>query len=48
MISFNDSSLGKNILYYNKRVDWRDGKPVKVEQPDEIITYEKACRWQKS
>jgi len=42
MISFDDSSLEKNILYYNKRIDWMDGRPVKVEQPDEIITYEKS------
>ncbi len=41
MISFDDSSLEKNILYYNKRIDWVDGKPVKVEQPDEIIEYGK-------
>lgn len=41
MVSFDDASLEKNILYYNKRIDWVDGKPVKVEQPDEIITYEK-------
>jgi predicted dehydrogenase len=42
MVSFDDSSLEKNILYYNKHIDWMDGKPVKVEQPDEIITYEKS------
>jgi len=41
MISFDDSSLEKNILYYNKRIDWVDEKPVKVEQPDEIIVYKK-------
>ncbi|WP_027364656.1 Gfo/Idh/MocA family protein [Desulfotruncus alcoholivorax] len=41
MISFDDSSLDKNILYYNKHIDWVEGKPVKVEQPDEIIPYEK-------
>ncbi|NLX90383.1 MAG: Gfo/Idh/MocA family oxidoreductase [Firmicutes bacterium] len=41
MVSFDDSSLEKNILYYNKRIDWMDGRPVKVEQPDEIIAYEK-------
>ena len=34
--------LDKNILYYNKRIDWEDGKPVKVEQPDEIIAYDKS------
>lgn len=41
MISFDDSSLEKNILYYKKHIDWVEGKPVKVEQPDEIIVYEK-------
>lgn len=41
MISFDDASREKNILYYNKRIDWVDEKPVKVEQPDEIIAYEK-------
>jgi len=42
MLSFDDSSLEKNILYYNKRIDWVEGRPVKVEQPDEIIPYEKS------
>jgi UDP-2-acetamido-3-amino-2,3-dideoxy-glucuronate N-acetyltransferase len=41
MLSFDDSSLEKNIIYYNKHIDWLKGKPVKVEQPDEIIAYEK-------
>lgn len=41
MISFDDASLEKNIIYYNKNIDWVDGKPVNVEQPEEIITYEK-------
>lgn len=41
MISFDDSSSEKNIFYYNKHIDWVDGKPVKVEDPDEIIAYEK-------
>jgi len=41
MLSFDDSSIEKNILYYNKHIDWVEGKPVKVEQPDEIIAYEK-------
>ncbi|NLD46436.1 MAG: Gfo/Idh/MocA family oxidoreductase [Clostridiaceae bacterium] len=39
MLSFEDSSADKQIKYYNKRIDWVDGKPVKVEQPDEIIAY---------
>lgn len=42
MISFDDSPIEKNILYYNKHIDWVEDKPVKVEQPDEIIAYEKA------
>jgi predicted dehydrogenase len=41
MISFDDSSVDKNILYYNKRIAWENGKPVKVEEPDEIVAYEK-------
>jgi len=42
MISFDDSSKEKNILFYNKRIDWKDGMPTKVEEPDEIIYYEKS------
>lgn len=41
MISFDDSSLEKNILYYNKHIGWVDNKPIKIEEPDEIIPYEK-------
>lgn len=41
MISFEDSSPEKNILYYNKHIDWAEGRPVKAEQSDEIIPYEK-------
>ena len=39
-LSFEDSSPGKNILYYNKRIDWHNGKPLKIEQPEEVIPYE--------
>lgn len=42
MISFDDSSKEKNILFYNKRIDWKDGMPTKVEEPDEIIYYERS------
>ena len=42
MLSFDDSSVDKNILYYNKRIDWENGKPIKVEEPGEIVAYEKA------
>ncbi len=41
MLSFDDSSKEKNILYYNKRIDWQGGRPVMVEEPDEIIDYER-------
>jgi predicted dehydrogenase len=42
MISFDDSSAEKNILYYNKKIGWDNGRPVKIEKPDEIIAYEQA------
>lgn len=41
MLSFDDSSSDKHIQFYNKRIDWEKGKPVKVEEPDQIIPYEK-------
>lgn len=41
MISFDDSTREKEIYYYNKRIDFENGVPVKVEHPDEIIPYEK-------
>lgn len=41
MLSFEDSSNDKNILYYDKHVDWVQKQPVMVEEPDEIIFYDK-------
>lgn len=41
MISFDDSTKEKEIHFYNKRIDFENGIPVKVEEPDEIIDYEK-------
>ncbi len=41
MIAFDDSSTEKEIHFYNKRIDFIEGVPVKVEKPDEIIPYEK-------
>jgi UDP-2-acetamido-3-amino-2,3-dideoxy-glucuronate N-acetyltransferase len=41
MISFDDSTKEKEIHFYNKRIDFENGIPVKVEEPDEIIEYEK-------
>ena len=40
MISFDDSTVEKEIHLYNKRIDFEKGMPVKVEQPDEIVKYE--------
>lgn len=41
MISFDDSTKEKDIHFYNKRIDFERGIPVKVENPDEIIPYER-------
>ena len=41
MLSFEDSSADKNIVFHNKQIDFENGIPVKVEHPDEIIPYEK-------
>lgn len=41
MISFDDSSVEKEIKFYDKRIQFENGMPVKVEKPTEIIPYEK-------
>jgi len=41
MLSFDDSTNEKSIHFYNKRIDFEKGIPVKVEKADEIISYEK-------
>lgn len=41
MISFDDSSAAKDILFYNKRVEFVDGKPLCIDNPTEIIPYER-------
>lgn len=41
MISFDDSTVEKEIHFYNKHFEFENGVPVKVEHPDEIIPYEK-------
>lgn len=40
MISFDDAG-DKTIRYYHKSVNFDNGIPVKVEEPDEVIPYEK-------
>lgn len=42
MISFDDFSKEKNVMFYNKRIDWDANMPIKVEEPDEIIPYERS------
>ena len=41
MLSFEDSSSDKNIVFYNKHISFEEGLPVKNEKPDKIIPYEK-------
>jgi UDP-2-acetamido-3-amino-2,3-dideoxy-glucuronate N-acetyltransferase len=41
MLSFDDSTAEKEIHFYNKSIDFENGIPVKVENPDEIIPYER-------
>lgn len=41
MLFFDDSSPEKNILYYHNCIDWQGEKPVALEQPAEIIAYER-------
>ncbi len=39
MISFDDAS-DKQILYYKKKIEFNNGIPAKIEEPNEIIPYE--------
>ena len=41
MILFEDSSEKKEIKFYNKQIEFEQGIPVKVENPDEIIPYDR-------
>ena len=41
MLSFEDSSKEKNIVFHNKYFEFENGQPVRFEQPDEIIEYER-------
>ncbi|MCK9303673.1 MAG: Gfo/Idh/MocA family oxidoreductase [Bacteroidales bacterium] len=40
MISFDDATKDKELHFYNKHIDFENGQPVKIENPDEIIEYE--------
>jgi len=41
MFSYEDSSNEKNILFYEKGIDWIKGEPIKRDGPTEIISYDK-------
>jgi UDP-2-acetamido-3-amino-2,3-dideoxy-glucuronate N-acetyltransferase len=40
MVSFDDATAEKEIKFYDKRIDFEKGIPVKVENPTKIISYE--------
>ena len=40
MLSFEDSSEKKELLYYEKGIDWVQGEPVKRDGPTEVIEYD--------
>ncbi|MFC1751837.1 Gfo/Idh/MocA family oxidoreductase [Thermoproteota archaeon] len=42
MVSFEDSSKDKQILYYEKGIKWINGEPITHEGPTEVVTYERA------
>lgn len=41
MLVYEDSSVDKNIVFYNKHIEFENGIPIKVEEPDELIPYER-------
>ncbi len=41
MFSFEDSSESKDILFFEKGIDWVRGEPIKRDGPTEIIPYER-------
>lgn len=41
MLSFEDSSEAKHILFYEKGIDWIKGEPIRRDGPTEIIPYDK-------
>ena len=41
MLSFEDSSDGKEIRFYEKGIDWVRGAPIKREGPTEVVPYDR-------
>ena len=42
MLSYEDSSKNKELLFYEKGIDWIQGEPIKRDGPTETIPYEKS------
>ncbi|HUU27579.1 MAG TPA: Gfo/Idh/MocA family oxidoreductase [archaeon] len=42
MLSFEDSSEDKDILFYEKGIDWIKGEPIRRDGPTDIIPYTKS------
>lgn len=40
MISYEDSSANKDLLFYEKGIDWVNGEPIKRDGPTETISYD--------
>ena len=40
MLSYEDSSQSKELLFYEKGIDWVNGEPIKRDGPTETIPYE--------
>jgi UDP-2-acetamido-3-amino-2,3-dideoxy-glucuronate N-acetyltransferase len=43
MLSFEDSSDAKDVLFYEKGIDWVHGQPVRRDGPTETIPYERSA-----
>ncbi|GAB1416614.1 Gfo/Idh/MocA family oxidoreductase [Paludibacter sp.] len=41
MLSFDDSSQEKEIKFYDKHIEFEQGLPIKIENPSEILPYDK-------
>ena len=41
MLSFEDTSEEKSLLFYEKGIDWVEGAPIKRDGPTEVIPYER-------
>lgn len=42
MLSFDDASESRELLFYEKGIDWIEGEPIKRDGPTETIPYDRA------